>query len=73
MRSFYSRNTINVKERKGRAANSYGTENRRDTKEHFDGKEYVIQKIVQNTAMVESQNGRKQILTEVTDRKGRWP
>jgi len=33
----------------------------------LDGEEYVIKKIVQNTAMHESHNGRKQIIIEVSN------
>jgi hypothetical protein len=31
----------------------------------LDGEDYVIKKVVENMAMLESQNGKKQILTEV--------
>ena len=31
----------------------------------LDGEDYIIKKVVQNMAMLESQNGKKQILTEV--------
>ncbi len=31
----------------------------------LDGGDYIIKKIVENMAMLESQNGKKQILTEV--------
>ena len=31
----------------------------------LDGEDYIIRKVVENMAMLESQNGKKQILTEV--------
>ena len=31
----------------------------------LDGEDYMIKKVVENMAMLESQNGKKQILTEV--------
>jgi len=31
----------------------------------LDGEDYVIKKVVENMAMLESQDGKKQILTEV--------
>jgi hypothetical protein len=31
----------------------------------LDGEDYIIKKVVENKAMLESQNGKKQILTEV--------
>ena len=31
----------------------------------LDGEDYIIKKVVRNMAMLESQNGKKQILTEV--------
>lgn len=31
----------------------------------LDGEDYIIKKVVENMAMLESQNGKKQILTEV--------
>ncbi len=31
----------------------------------LDGQEYVIKKVIQNMAVLESQNGEKQIITEV--------
>jgi hypothetical protein len=31
----------------------------------LDGEDYIIKKVVQNMAMLESQNGKQQILTEV--------
>jgi hypothetical protein len=31
----------------------------------LDGEDYVVKKVVENMAMLESQNGKKQILTEV--------
>ena len=31
----------------------------------FDGEDYIIRKVVENMAMLESQNGKKQILTEL--------
>jgi hypothetical protein len=31
----------------------------------LDGEDYIIRKVVENMAMLESQSGRKQILTEV--------
>jgi len=31
----------------------------------LDGKDYIIKKVVENMAMLESQSGKKQILTEV--------
>jgi len=31
----------------------------------LDGEDYIIKEVVENMAMLESQNGKKQILTEV--------
>ena len=31
----------------------------------LDGEDYIIKKVVENMAVLESQNGKKQILTEV--------
>ena len=31
----------------------------------LDGEDYIIKKVVENMAMLESQNGKRQILTEV--------
>lgn len=31
----------------------------------LDGEDYIIRKVVENMAMLESQNGKKQIVTEV--------
>ena len=31
----------------------------------LDGEDYIIRKVVENMAMLESQNGKKQILTEL--------
>jgi len=31
----------------------------------LDGEDYIIKKVVENMAMLESQNGKKQILTEL--------
>jgi hypothetical protein len=31
----------------------------------FDGEDYIIKKVVKNMAMLESQSGEKQILTEI--------
>ena len=31
----------------------------------FDGEDYILKKVVENMAVLESENGKKQILTEV--------
>jgi hypothetical protein len=31
----------------------------------LDGEDYIVKKVVENMAMLQSQNGKKQILTEV--------
>jgi len=31
----------------------------------FDGEDYILKKVVENMAILESENGKKQILTEV--------